>query len=124
MIKDTNDTNQTRYKEKLCKIADNCSEEGNYAKAIKLYLEVLQIDKKTIGVEQLDYFNHQIGLSEIYVKCRKYDAAIKLYREILETFPKFFDTKHLCYLTTLYNLADIYTEKGEDILHLNFICKH
>jgi tetratricopeptide (TPR) repeat protein len=52
---------------------------GRYKKAEKVYVEALEIRRKTLGKHHADYASSLNALARIYDKIDKKDEALKLY---------------------------------------------
>jgi tetratricopeptide (TPR) repeat protein len=104
---------QQEYARQLNELAQVYYSQGKYDEAIKLYLEAIEIDKKTIGIEHPNYAICLNNLAMVYNSQGKYDEAIKLYLEAIEIGKKTIGIEHPAYAIRLSNLALVYYSQGK-----------
>jgi tetratricopeptide (TPR) repeat protein len=107
------DKDQEDYARQLNELALVYDSQGKYDEAIKLYLESIEIDKKTIGIEHPDYATRLNNLAGVYKAQGKDDEAIKLYLEAIEIDKKTIGIEHPDYAIHLNNLAMVYKAQGK-----------
>ncbi len=104
---------QQEYARQLNNLASVYRSQGKYDEAIKLFLEAIEIDKKTIGIEHPEYAEYLNNLAGVYQSQGKYDEAIKLYLEAIEIARKTIGIEHPYYAIHLNNLAMVYYTQGK-----------
>ena len=80
--------------------------------ALKLLNEVLEIDKKTVGLDHIDYGATLNALAGNYIQLGNYDKAKKLLDQSFKIVEKFINTHPFEYVMTLNNLAVIHKLTG------------
>lgn len=102
-------TGDEAYWSVVYNLADNGKLLGHYEKSEKLFLELVEGDKKTYGVKSEEYAQTVKNLAELYKAQGRYKDAEttlrKLMREIGEANPQ--------YPSVVTNLAILYTVTGE-----------
>jgi tetratricopeptide (TPR) repeat protein len=81
---------------------------GKYSDAIRLYLESIEIAKKTIGTRHPVYGIRLNNLANVYKSQGKYNEAIKLLLEAIEIAKETVGVEHATYAIRLNNLANVY----------------
>jgi tetratricopeptide (TPR) repeat protein len=104
---------QQEYAKQLNELAQVYYLQGKYNEAIKLFLEAIEIDKKTIGIEHPNYAIRLNNLAMVYYSQGKYNEAIKLYLETIEIAKKTIGIEHPHYAIHLNNLAEVYRLQGK-----------
>jgi CHAT domain-containing protein/tetratricopeptide (TPR) repeat protein len=89
-------------------IADQYNRMGKFAKAEELYLEALDIRKKSVGEEHLDYATSLSLLAGHYNKIGKYDKAESIFIKSLNITKRIVGEENMIYIRSLNNLAKIY----------------
>ena len=80
---------------------------------MKYNLQVLEIRKKVLGEEHLDYTRTLINIGEVYFNLGDFDNALKYNQQALETIKRNFGEKHPNYAESLNSLGVIYSNKGD-----------
>jgi tetratricopeptide (TPR) repeat protein len=86
---------------------------GQYAKAETLYLQALEIDKKSLGAEHPDVAIGLNNLAQVYYQQGQYAKAAPLYLQALEINKKALGPEHRDVATNLNNLALLYKVQGQ-----------
>ncbi len=81
---------------------------GDYAAALPLYRQALEIRRTTLGENHPDYANSLNNLAVLYREMGDYAAALPLYRQALEIRRTTLGEDHPDYATSLNNLAVLY----------------
>jgi curli biogenesis system outer membrane secretion channel CsgG/lipopolysaccharide biosynthesis regulator YciM len=101
------------YSRSLSNLAGLYMEMGAYDKALRLYLESLEIVDKTLGKSHPDYGRCLNNLAGLYESTGQYDKALRFYLESLGNAEKTFGKSHPEYDAHLNNLAGLYHSMGE-----------
>jgi len=83
-----------------------------YEKAVPLYMQALQIWKKTLGEEHPDYAITLDNLAGIYTYLGNYEKAETLLLQAIQIKKKALGEGHPDYATSINNLAELYRTMG------------
>jgi CHAT domain-containing protein/tetratricopeptide (TPR) repeat protein len=86
---------------------------GNNSEAEKLYLKLLDVDRRTIGTKHPDYATDLWRLAGLYQSMRADRKAEELYEQAAEIFKQTLGEKHRQYRTTLEGLARLAMQRGD-----------
>ncbi|KAK3942068.1 hypothetical protein QBC46DRAFT_84908 [Diplogelasinospora grovesii] len=86
--------------------------QGRLEEAEKIFTQVLETSKKTLGEEHLITLNTMDDLAHMYGKGGRFEEAEKLLIQVVETSKKTFGEEHLITLNTMDDLAHMY--QGQD----------
>ena len=70
------------------------SKQGKYDEAIKLFEEIIQIDKKTVGTNHLNFSTHLNNLGGVYYEQGKYNKALPLIKEAYQVRVRLLGENH------------------------------
>ena len=100
------------YAEALFFLALVNTDAENFTKAEFLFLEALNIQKKTLGNKHIAYVNSLNGLALLYSKMGDYRKAESCFKDVLDINKTILNIKNPDYAQSIYNLADIYDKMG------------
>lgn len=100
------------YAVELSEQASYNSEMGNYAEAVRLETEALNIVKEVLGEKHPDYATALSNLASCYACSGDYTEAIRLCTEALNIYKEVLPEKHPDYATVLSNLTIYYAYSG------------
>ncbi len=86
---------------------------GEYDKALLLFEQALQIDKKAYGNKHPFYALSLNNLAVLYNSQGKYDQALPLFKQALQIRKEVLGLQHPRYAESLNNLAVLYRAQGE-----------
>jgi serine/threonine protein kinase/Tfp pilus assembly protein PilF len=87
-------------------------QEYKHAEAEKLYIELLQDQRRVLGPEHPDTLMSMGNLALVLAEEKRYAEAEKMYRETLEIKRRRLGPEHRLTLVTMGNLAEVLTEEG------------
>jgi CHAT domain-containing protein/tetratricopeptide (TPR) repeat protein len=86
---------------------------GDYKAAEPYYKQALEIRKKALGEEHLDYASSLNNLGILYYEMGDYKAAEPYYKQSLEIYKKALGEEHPDYASSLNNLGILYRNMGD-----------
>src|SRR5262249_14499770 len=86
---------------------------GQYAKALTLAQQALEVRKKTLGENHPDYALSLRNLATLYWDMEDYAKALPLPQQALEVTKKTLAENQPGYAASLTNLAALYKERGD-----------
>ena len=96
----------------LDKLEKIYSEIGNYAEAVKIGTETMELRKRILGSEHIDYALSLHNLAEYNTHLGNYTESVRYGEEALKIRKKILGVNHPDYAMTLNNLANYYAYLG------------
>ena len=98
----------------MSKLASLYRQQNKTTEATRIYYQVLEGFRRTLGDDHLDTLRTCSSLASLIRKERNYGQALELYNSLLEGFQRAHkgDNDHPDILTTLRNIANIHTDQG------------
>ena len=104
-------------------LADISSQNWEDKKADSLYLVAIDIFKKKLGAQNIDYSTAISNLAYSKEYQQQFDTALVLYKQVENLDTLLLGFQHSEYLTTLYNIARCYTYMDSTKLADNYFAK-
>ncbi|KIM20144.1 hypothetical protein M408DRAFT_334121, partial [Serendipita vermifera MAFF 305830] len=112
LMKDSTQTKHTNTLEVTLQLALNYTDQGRWAEAEKLQIDIVEQRRNILGTDHLDTIRAVSYLADTYFYQSRWTEAEKLYLGVLEQRRRILGTEHLDTILTVYDLASVYSCQG------------